>query len=1283
MYPPIAPPTVSVTCQYPGASAQVVAETVAAPIEQQVNGVENMMYMSSTSANDGNYSLTVTFKHGINMNLAQVLVQNRVALANPLLPDVIKATGVTVKKQSPDILLAIGIWSPDGRFDQLYLSNYAQIYLQPELARLPGISEVRMFGQRDYSMRVWLDPDKLAIRNMTAGDVVAALREQNLPVASGQLGQSPTVAGQNTQITLTTLGRLVEPKQFADIIVKKTPDDRVVRLRDVVAVRWDKDGRIMRDVNGREIVGVEIGAKNQDTNAKVDGMPVANLAVFQLPDANALDTADIVKAKIAELKKDFPEGIDYLIRYDTTPFIRESIQEVFKTLLDSVVLVALVVLIFLQNWRSSIIPLVAVPVGIVGTFAVMLVMGFSLNNLTLFGLVLAIGIVVDDAIVVVEAVEHHIEHGLKPRAATLKAMSEVSAPVIAVGLVLSAVFIPCAFITGITGQFFRQFALTIASLTVISTINSLTLSPALSAMLLKPKRKGVYDALPWPAFALIGAWAGWAWGTPYLLEHYKQIEPHLQQVAEGSHHLDAWATTLARGFEMGRSAGIPPETAALLGGILAGVVGCLVIIRPANRVLRVIFHGFNRGFTATANGYAWFVGEMLRRWGRVLLVYGGLLGVTWLVYNGLPHGARDRLYRPGPPGKTAGGLIGDAEVALLGEDAPKSPVPGAPPAKPAAPGTLGLKKEVARKILDAAKGLATFTGTPRGFIPSQDMGYLLINIQLPDSASLERTQAVIDRINDIGHETPGVNATVGIAGQSLLLNAFGSNFGTMFMTLDSFDKRQTDDLYYETIMNKLRKRLGEEIAEATIMIFGPPPVRGVGRAGGFMIMVEDRGDLGPPDLQAQVENLVDQANKAPELVPGGNTSVFRANVPQVYLDVNRTALMLKGVRIQDVFQALQIYLGSLYVNDFNLFGRTWQVIVQAEAKYRDQLDDIRRLRVRNSSGTMVPVGAVADVKMVNGPLVLTRYNMYPAASINGNARPGVSSGRRHRRHVGPGAAGAAQVDVLRVDRAGLPRAPGRQHGDDRLRFLDRDGLPGAGGAVRELVDAAGGDPVGAALRPGRPDRRQQGRPGHQHLHPDRPGRAGGPGEQERDPDRRVRQGDPPVGPADPPGDARGVPAAAAADHHDVDGVHPRRAAALVRPRRRRRDAAVAGHGRLQRHAGRDLLRHPADPGVLLPDRYGERDPRLRLAAGAAVRVDRAGHPHPQLPVAAVPLGRARPVARAGAPAGVAGRQAGPLVGAAARGGDRIRTVRARGTGVTTSCLVSSSTARSSPRCCPS
>jgi multidrug efflux pump len=592
-----------------------------------------------------------------------------------------------------------------------------------------------------------------------------------------------------------------------------------------------------------------------------------------------------------------------MIRYDTTPFIRESINEVFKTLLDSVVLVALVVLVFLQNWRSAIIPLIAVPVGIVGTFAVMLVMGFSLNNLTLFGLVLAIGIVVDDAIVVVESVEHHIEHGLQPRAATLKAMSEVSAPVIAVGLVLSSVFIPCAFISGITGQFFRQFALTIASATVISTFNSLTLSPALAAMLLKPRRKGHYDALPWPAFMIIGAWAGFKYLGPMATEHVR------------SSMLTAGATPLVTMVDLARNMGVEPGTAAVCAASLLGAIVLLCLSKPLNWVCGAGFELFNRGFQATASGYAKFVGGMLRVFPLVLLTYGGVLGLT---YWGFLH-------------------------------------------------------------------------TPRGFIPSQDMGYLLVNIQLPDSASLERTQTVIVKMEEIAHKIKGVDATVGVAGQSLLMNAYGSNFGTMFLTLKKFDERTTPDTYYEAIANQLRAQIPRAVTDAEVAIFGPPPVRGVGRAGGFMIMIEDRSDLGPRVLQDYTEQIVAEANKQPEL--RGNTSVFRANVPQIYLDVDRTACILKGVDLQDAFSTLQVYLGSLYVNDFNLFGRTWQVIAQSEANYRDRKEDISRLRVRNTSGTMVPLGSVAQVSEIDGPLVLTRYNMSSAASINGNAAPGVSSGR--------------------------------------------------------------------------------------------------------------------------------------------------------------------------------------------------------------------------------------------------------------------------------------------------
>ena len=759
-----------------------------------------------------------------------------------------------------------------------------------------------------------------------------------MQVAAGQVGQTPTVKGQQTQITLSTLGRLSEIKEFENVIVKTTPEGRLVRVRDV----------------GR----VELGAKNQDVSSRVNGQPISNLAIFQLPDANALATADLVRATIDELKKDFPPGVDYMIRYDTTPFIRESINEVFKTLLDSVVLVALVVLVFLQNWRSAIIPLIAVPVGIVGTFAVMLVMGFSLNNLTLFGLVLAIGIVVDDAIVVVESVEHHIEHGLKPRAATIKAMSEVSAPVIAVGLVLSSVFIPCAFISGITGQFFRQFALTIASATVISTFNSLTLSPALAAMLLKPRRKGNYEALPWPAFLIIGTWAG-----------FKYLGPLVAARVASANALSAGGSPISTIVDLGRSVGMEPDTAAYWAGALAGGIGLLCLSKPLNWIFGVGFELFNRGFQATARGYARFVGVMLRGFALVLLLYGGVLGLT---YWG-------------------------------------------------------------------------FLNTPRGFIPSQDMGYLLVNIQLPDSASLERTQNVIVQMEEIAHKIDGVDATVGVAGQSLLMNAYGSNFGTMFLTLKPFHERTTPDTYYEAIANKLRMQIPRVVTDAEVAVFGPPPVRGVGRAGGYMIMIEDRGDLGPKKLQEYTEAVVNAANARPEL--GGNTAVFRANVPQIYLNVDRTACMLKGVDLQDAFSTLQVYLGSLYINDFNLFGRTWQVIAQSEAKYRDRKDDINRLRVRNQSGTMVPLGSVAQVTEIDGPLVLSRYNTAPAASINGSAAPGVSSGRA--------------IEVLEdIARKELPKAMTFEWTElafleleagntavARVCLFDHDGLPRAGRPV--------------------------------------------------------------------------------------------------------------------------------------------------------------------------------------------------------------------------------------------
>ena len=703
-YPPVTPPTVQVSCTYPGASAEVVAATVAAPIEQQVNGVERMLYMESQSANDGSYSLQVTFEQGMDLNLAQVLVQNRVNLALPMMPDVIKQTGVTTRKRVPDILMCVNIQSPHGRYDQLYLSNYALMYIRDELLRLPGTGDIFIAGERDYSMRIWVDPGKLAARNLTAGDVVAALREQNAEVAVGQIGQQPVPRGQQTQIPLTTLGRLKTPEQFADIILRATPDGRIIRIRDV--------GRVV------------LGAKNEDLSCRCNCLDSVGLIIFQLPDANALAVGDEIRAKMKELARNFPDDMSYVIRYDTTPYTRDCIEEVKKALLDSVLLVALVVLLFLQNWRSAIIPLIAVPVAIIGTFAVMKVVGFSLNNLTLFGLVLAIGIVVDDAIVVVEAVEHHIENGLLPRDATIKAMSQVSGPVVAVGLVLSAVFVPCAFISGITGQFFRQFAVTIAASTVISAFNSLSLSPALSALLLRPREKGQREVLPRLVYALAGGWLAWKLLTP-------EAAGRLAERLGGRLALDAG--TLAQ------LAAAAPWIAAVLGVGAGWALG-----RPLNAVLGRLFRLFNDAFGRATSAYLRGVGMLLRTSALVLVVYCGLLVLTgWCYFR-----------------------------------------------------------------------------TPKGFVPTQDMGYLLMAFQLPDAASAERTAALTQRVETICATVKGVSNLVEYNGINFLLSVNGSNFATMFVMLDDFDKRRTPELYADAIAERLQRRLMREVPEANVIVVG-------------------------------------------------------------------------------------------------------------------------------------------------------------------------------------------------------------------------------------------------------------------------------------------------------------------------------------------------------------------------------------------------------------------------------------------------------------------------------
>jgi multidrug efflux pump len=885
-FPRVTPPTVQVSCTYPGASARDVAEAVAAPLEKEINGVEGMMYMSSTCANDGSYSLTVTFHQGIDLNMAQVLVQNRVSLAIPKLPDVIKATGVTTLKRSPDILMGISLNSPGGRYNQLYLSNYALRSVKDELARVEGVGDVFLFGQRDFSMRLWVDPYRLAARGLTAGDVVAAIREQNASTATGTIGQPPVTGGQELAVTLDTLGRLKEVEQFGNMVLRADPQGRVIRVKDVARV--------------------ELGAKNQDVGCRMDGKETIFLAIFQLPDANALDTAQRVTDKMNDLKRSFPEDLDWEIGFDTTPYTEESIHEVVKTLRDAIILVAAVVLLFLQNWRSALIPLTAVPVAIVGTFAAMAAIGFSLNNLTMFGLVLAIGIVVDDAIVVVEAVEHHIEDGLAPRAATIKAMDQVSGPVIAVGLVLSAVFVPCAFIGGITGLFFRQFALTISVSTLISAFNSLTLSPALSALLLKPRDKGTAPPLPGLAYLAVGGLAG------YLF----LAEP-----------LSGWVAALAaRWPALGGVVAAAPGWAATAAAVVLGAAAGEVLHRPLNAALRWFFRGFNAGFGFAARNYTRSIGGLLHVCPVVLGVYVALLGLTWWYF--------DR--------------------------------------------------------------------TARGFIPQQDMGYLMVTVQLPDSAATERTAKVMRDMEKLALATEGIRHATSIVGQSFALNATGSNFGSMFINLKPYQERRRPDLSAGAITDKLMKDFGT-LTDAMIQVFPPPPVRGVGRAGGFAFVVEDRADLGPITLQEQTNNLIDQGTQEEQpdnLIVGtrGRPSrlqrlftAFRANVPQLHVQPNTRECETRAVSVADVNDTLVVYQGSLYVNDFNLFGRTWQVIVQSDAPFRTDVRQLNRIKVRNARGTMIPLGSLVDVKERNGPLVLTRYNMYPSATIQGSAAPGISS----------------------------------------------------------------------------------------------------------------------------------------------------------------------------------------------------------------------------------------------------------------------------------------------------
>ncbi len=813
-YPEIAPPTVTIATNYPGANAKTVADTVATPIEEQVNGVEHMLYMSSQCTNDGAMKITVTFKVGTNLDAAQVQVQNRVAIAEPQLPQEVQQQGITIKKASPDITVVVALSSPDNSHDTVFMSNYATLQVKDEIARLPGVGDITIFGVRDYAMRLWLDPDKLAARNMTVGDVVNAVREQNVQVAAGIVGGPPLPKeAAQFQYTMSVQGRLTQPEQFADMIVNVGQNGRITQLRDV----------------GR----VELAAADYSTAMTFNGRPAVAMAIFQLPGTNAIETANAVHKKMDELKQRFPSGVEYEIPYDTTRFVSDSIKDVIKTLLEGIGLVALVVLVFLQNWRTSLVPLVAIPVSLVGTFAAMWIAGFSMNILSLFGLVLAIGIVVDDAIVVIENVERWIERGYSPRDAAFKAMDEVTPAIIAIAFGLSAVFIPVAFVSGITGQFYRQFALTISFSTLLSAFNSLTLSPALAALLLKPR----------------GARQDW-------------------------------------------------------------------FTRGMNAALGWFFRLFNRGFEKTNNAYFIALRKVVRMSAISLLVYAGLVLLAW-------HGLKT---------------------------------------------------------------------VPSGFIPPQDQGYLIVSVQMPDAASIERTQQTMAHISEVGRKIPGVRGAFTVAGLNVLSSSNSSAAGVMFTPLLSFDKRAGNpEMSATAIAARLRQEFAN-IPEALVLVFPPPPVRGVGSAGGFKMMIEDRsGQNTPQQLQEVTAKVIQEASKRPELM--GLFSSFRATVPQLYGAVDRVKAKQQKVAVTDVFQALQVYLGGLYVNDFNYLGRTWHVTAQADSTFRSHPDSVGRLQTRNANGQMVPLAAVMDLKDVTGPDRIQRYNLYMAAEINGNTAPGFSSGQ--------------------------------------------------------------------------------------------------------------------------------------------------------------------------------------------------------------------------------------------------------------------------------------------------
>jgi len=802
-YPDVVPPTVAVRAVYPGANPRVIAETVATPLEESINGVENMMYMKSVAGSDGVMSLTVTFKPGTDVDQAQVQVQNRVSQALARLPEDVRRLGVTTQKQSPDLTMVVHLLSPDARYDALYLRNYATLRVKDELARIPGVGSVWVFGAGDYSMRIWLDPDKAAARGLTAGDVLRAVREQNAQVSAGQLGAPPTPEASDFLLSINAQGRLVSEEEFGDVVVATGAGGEITRLRDVARL--------------------ELGASEYALRSLLDNKQAVAIPIFQAPGSNAIELSDNVRAKMRELEKVFPEGIKYEVVYDPTVFVRDSIASVVTTLLEAVLMVVLVVILFLQTWRASLIPLLAVPVSIVGTFAVLLLLGFSINTLTLFGLVLAIGIVVDDAIVVVENVERNIANGLAPKAAAHQAMREVSGPIIAIALVLSAVFVPMAFLNGVTGQFYRQFAVAIAISTVISAINSLTLSPALAAVLLKP-----HDApLDLPTRVLDRLFGHW------------------------------------------------------------------------------LFAPFNRLFGRAAHAYADGGRPAIRRTPLMLAVYAVLLGFTVLLFQSVPG----------------------------------------------------------------------------GFIPTQDKLYLIGAAKLPEGASLDRTEEMIRAMSQLALDTEGVASAVAFPGLNALQFTNTPNTGTIFFTLDSFDERDRPAAEIAAELNGKFSQLQEGFAFA----FQPPAVLGIGTGSGFSLYVQDRAGLGYGELQNAVQGLSGALSQIPGM--GFPISSYQANVPQLDARIDRAKAKTQGVAISDVFETLQVYLGSAYVNDFNRFGRTYQVIAQADAQFRDEVEDIANLHTRNADGQMVPIGSLLSIGQTYGPDPVIRYNGYPAADILGEADP--------------------------------------------------------------------------------------------------------------------------------------------------------------------------------------------------------------------------------------------------------------------------------------------------------